>query len=220
VLAPHADDEVLGCGGAIRHHVLAGDHVSVAIMTNAAKGAPDLFSEDDIRRVREEARAAHALLGVNATIFEDFPAPCLDQVPRHRIADRISQIIAQCETEILYVPFRADLHVDHRILFDAALVAARPFPSQKVRCVYSYETLSETEWAAPAAENAFLAVRYLNIEPHLEAKIAAMNCYASQLRDFPHPRSPDAIRNLAAMRGSQCGRKAAEAFWVIREVVD
>ena len=220
VLAPHADDEILGCAGAIRRHVICGDHVIVAVLTNAAKGAPQMFSEESIAGIRSEARAAHALLGITTAVFDDFPAPRLDQFPVYQIADRIAQLIAEHAADTLYIPFRADLHVDHRVVFDAALVASRPVPGQRIRRVYSYETLSETEWAAPAADNAFLPVRYVNIESHIEDKVAAMACYASQLKPFPHSRSLEAIRALAAVRGSQCGCRAAEAFWVIREIVD
>jgi LmbE family N-acetylglucosaminyl deacetylase len=220
ILAPHADDEVLGCAGAVRRHVVGGDRVTVAVLTNAAVGAPDLYSQESIDHIRGEARKAHGLLGVAATIFEDFPAPRLDQFPLHRLADRVSQIISECAADTLYVPFYADVHVDHRVVFDAAVVASRPVPGQRVRRVYCYETLSETEWAAPTSGNAFLPVRYVNIEGHLEDKLAAMKCFASQVKPFPHPRSLEAIRALAELRGSQCGCRAAEAFWVVREIVD
>src|SRR5690606_20442211 len=111
-------------------------------------------------------------------------------------------------------------HVDHGAVFHAALVATRPQPGQCVRHVYSYETLSETEWAGPAADRAFLPARYVNIEQQLADKLEAMNCFGSQLKPFPHPRSLKAIETLARYRGSQCGCAAAEAFWVVREVVD
>jgi LmbE family N-acetylglucosaminyl deacetylase len=220
ILAPHADDEILGCGGVIRRHVEAGNRVTVAVLTNASKGAPDLFTEASIERVRDEARAANARLGVESLVFADFPAPCLDQFPAFRLAEAIARLIAEHGTQTLYVPFHSDLHVDHGCVFHAALVASRPMPGQSVRRVYCYETLSETEWAAPTPDKAFLPVRYVNIELQLVHKVAAMTCYASQLKPFPHPRSIEAISTLAALRGSQCGYRAAEAFWIVREIVD
>jgi LmbE family N-acetylglucosaminyl deacetylase len=220
VLAPHADDEVLGCGGVIRRHVQDGDAVTVCVLTHAARGAPELFADDVIERIRAEARAAAKRLGVAQIVFRDFPAPQLDQFPSYRLAEAIAQLIAEYSTHTLYVPFHADLHADHGAVFKAALVAARPIPDRTVKRVYCYETLSETEWGAPLAANAFLPVRYVNIEAQLADKLAAMSCYASQLREFPHPRSLEAIGTLAALRGSQCGCRAAEAFGVIREVVD
>ena len=80
VIAPHADDEVLGCGGTIKKKAREGDEVYVLIMTNAHVGAPELFSENLISRVRGEALKAHVLLGVKQTVFFDFPAPVLDQL--------------------------------------------------------------------------------------------------------------------------------------------
>jgi len=220
ILAPHADDEILGCGGVIRRHVQEGDAVTICVLTHGARGAPELFSDEGVQSLRAEARLAASRLGVNAIVFRDFPAPQLDQFPGYRLADGIGKLIAELKTHTLYIPFHADLHVDHGVVFTAALVAARPMPGHSVRRVYCYETLSETEWAAPLAANAFLPVRYVNIEAQLADKLDAMACYASQLREFPHPRSLEAIRTLAAMRGSQCGCRAAEAFGVIREVVD
>jgi N-acetylglucosamine malate deacetylase 1 len=220
ILAPHADDEILGCGGVIRRHVIANDHVTVVVLTNASKGAPDLFTPESIEAIRAEARAANSCLGVQSLIFADFPAPCLDQFPAFRLAEAIRALLVEARADTIYIPFHADLHVDHGRVHHAALVAARPTPGQTVRRIYCYETLSETEWAAPCANNAFLPVRYVDIEGQLDAKLAAMNAYASQLRPFPHPRSSEAIRALAMLRGSQCGRRAAEAFWVVREIVD
>jgi LmbE family N-acetylglucosaminyl deacetylase len=220
VLAPHADDEVLGCGGVIRRHVLEGDVVTIAVMTNAARGAPELFGEAVIDVIRAEARRAAARLGVRDIVFRDFPGPQLDQFPTYRLANAISELIGEYCTNTLYIPFQGDLHTDHGAVFKAALVAARPMPGASVRRVYCYETLSETEWAAPFASNAFLPVRYVNIEQQLRDKLDAMGCYASQLRPFPHPRSLEAMQTLAKLRGSQCGCAAAETFGVIREIVD
>jgi N-acetylglucosamine malate deacetylase 1 len=220
ILAPHPDDEILGCGGVIRRHVQQGDQVTICVLTNAARGAPEAFHESAVECVRAEAKSAASRLGVDDLVFCDYPAPQLDQFPSYRLADGIRRLIADHATQTLYVPFQADLHVDHGAVFTAALVAARPMPGQTVRHVYCYETLSETEWAAPFASNAFLPMRYVNIEAQLADKLDAMACYSSQLREFPHPRSLEALRTLAAMRGSQCGCRAAEAFAVIREVVD
>ena len=83
VLAPHPDDEVLGCGGTICRHVAAGDSVTVLVAT---RGTRELYSDEGVERVRAEARKAHQILGVSETRFFDFPAPALDTVPRYKLA--------------------------------------------------------------------------------------------------------------------------------------
>ncbi len=218
VLAPHADDEVLGCGGAIRRHVVSGERVAVAILTNAAVGAPELFSSESIRVVREEARAAHGVLGVSESIFLDLPAPRLDQYPTYQLANELSKLIQQVQPHIVYVPFRGDLHRDHGAVFGAAMVAARPMPGQVVRRVLAYETPSETEWAPPAADTQFSPNHFVNIEQELTVKLEALGRFRSQLRDFPHPRSLMAVEALARWRGASVGVAAAEAFWLVRSL--
>ena len=68
VIAPHADDELLGCGATIVKKIANGDNVYVLVMTNAHIGAPELFSEDNINTVRTEAQKAHAFLGIKETV--------------------------------------------------------------------------------------------------------------------------------------------------------
>ena len=145
VVAPHADDEVLGCGGTIAKHTRLGGTVYVAIMTNAAVGAPELFGFDGIDAVRVEAIKAHKILGVKETLFYDFPAPQLDQYPQYKIANALSALIKEKNIDTLYIPHKGDLHLDHGVIYNASLVAARPLPGQSIRHIYAYETLSETE---------------------------------------------------------------------------
>jgi N-acetylglucosamine malate deacetylase 1 len=97
-------------------------------------------------------------------------------------------------------------------------VAARPAVGTSVRRLLSYETLSETEWGAPAADEAFLPTVFTDITATLGKKLEAMACYKSQLREFPHPRSTKAIECLVRVRGSTAGFEAAEAFMLIRDV--
>ena len=218
VLAPHADDETLGCGGAMARHVAEGDTVYVAVLTNASVGAPELFSAAQIAVVREEARIAHAALGITKTYFEEFPAPRLDSEPSYPIAMAISRLIRETGAEVLYIPFRGDLHNDHRVIFTAALVAARPVPGQTVRTILAYETLSETEWAAPFGDDAFIPTVFVDISATLEQKLAALACFKSQMKPFPNSRSLDAVTALARLRGATVNVLAAEAFHLIRDI--
>jgi LmbE family N-acetylglucosaminyl deacetylase len=215
VVAAHPDDEVLGCGGVIARHVSRGDRVDVVVVT---RGAPDLYDENQVKTLRKELEAAHALLGISAVHFLDFPAPRLDLIPSHELADAIGAHITSIRPDIVYIPHRGDLHSDHRCVFSASLVAARPIGSRVVRRLLSYETLSETEWAAPIAEDAFLPSVFVDIRGQLEKKKQAMAAYRSQLREFPHPRSLQGVESLARLRGSTAGVPAAEAFQLIREI--
>lgn len=217
IIAPHADDETLGCGATISKINESGNDVYIAVLTNACVGAKELFSEDDIRRVRKEALKAHAILGVKKTLFYDLPAPRLDQHPLYKISDVIAQFIKEIKPATLFIPHRGDLHVDHRLIYDAALVAARPQNNCSVRKILAYETLSETEWASPYQESYFIPNYFIEVsDRHLAKKKEAMSCYRSQIREYPHSRSIETIEILSRYRGSIIGVNAAEAYSLVR----
>lgn len=219
VLAPHPDDEVLGCGGTIYKLVKSGSEVFVAILTNASKTDSLKYTEEKLINVRNEAKNACRFLGVKKVFFEDFPAPALDQYPGYKMAEAISNIIRSVEADTLYIPFRGDIHNDHKAVFDAAMVASRPVGNYTVKTIYAYETLSETEWAYPFAGEYFVPTVFESLdEESFNAKLEAMKYYKSQLRAFPNSRSLDALEALAKYRGSTVSSLKAEAFVLIRGI--
>lgn len=216
VVAPHPDDEVLGCGGVMARHAADGDEVFVVVAT---RGAPELYSDDSVEQTRAEARLAHAILGVRETRFLDFFAPKLDVTPGHLIADALAEQFREFQPERVYLPHHGDLHSDHGRVYHATLVAARPLASCSVKQLLCYETLSETEWAPPIASEVFCPTVFVDIAAHLPKKLQAMQCFASQLKAAPNPRSLEAIEALARYRGSTVSVHAAEAFVLVRDVV-
>ena len=144
VVAPHPDDDILGCGGMISRNGGNGANIYVAIMTNGNIGAPELFPIEGTLRGRQEALNSHKLLGVKETFFFDFPAPRLDAEPSYKISIAISNLIQKLKINEMYIPHRGDIHKDHRIIYESSLVAARPISDHKVSKIYAYETLSET----------------------------------------------------------------------------
>jgi LmbE family N-acetylglucosaminyl deacetylase len=215
VIAPHPDDEVMGCGGVIARHVAQGDTVTVLVIT---RGIPELFPPPLIERTRDELRIAHDLLGITQTHFLNFQAPMLDMQPTYQLADAISKVIRETKAERVYLPHRGDLHHDHQAVTKAALVAARPINKCTVRQLLSYETPSETEWALPSQDSAFTPNVFVDISDYLKSKLDAMACIKSQLRTPPHPRSLQHIEALARLRGNTVGFAAAEAFMLVREI--
>ncbi len=215
VIAPHPDDEILGAGGTLRRLIHEGHRVTTAIVT---KGWPPLFPAAQVARVREEAIAANASLGVDDVRFMDLPVTRLHGLPEHELNAAFAQLIADTAPEVVLLPFPGDRHEDHRQVFDAAMVALRPVgAAAHVRRILCYETVSETHWSAPGLEIGFNPHLFLDISEHLEAKLAAMALYASQVRAAPDARSIDAVRALAVWRGSVASLAAAEAFVAVRE---
>ncbi|HOP95777.1 MAG TPA: PIG-L family deacetylase [Dictyoglomaceae bacterium] len=216
VIAPHADDEILGVGGTIARLIDEGWDSYILICT---KGYPPDFDEDVVKKIREEAKLAHKYLGVKETVFLDFPAANLDGVFYKELNKSLLQILENIKPDIIFIPFNSDLHIDHQKIFSSSLVASRPGNSFTPKKIYTYETLSETNWNAPYLTTNFAPNVFVDISHYLDKKIEAITFYKSQLKEFPHERSIEAIRALAMLRGSTINTNAAEAFVLIREII-
>lgn len=214
--APHPDDEVMGCGGTIKKYSAKGYETFVLIVS---RGSAKYYSEERIKNVRNEARDAHRILGVKETFFMDYNAPELDIVPVSTLASSIAGVLKNLKINILFLPHRGDIHMDHTAVFNAGIVAARPVAEYTVNEILSYETLSETEWAPPFADDAFIPNHFEDISLFFDEKKKAMECFKSQVREFPNPRSTEAMEALAKFRGSTVGFERAEAFMQIRRIV-
>ena len=143
----------------------------------------------------------------------------LIQLPLIEIAQAIERLAAPLQVETIYTHSVGDLNLDHRLTCAAVLTAFRPVRGQSVSAIYGFEILSSTEWNFGASNVAFQPTRFVCISDVLRHKIEALEAYSEEMRDFPHPRSYDAVRALAALRGATVGVEAAEAFSVLREVV-
>jgi N-acetylglucosamine malate deacetylase 1 len=183
-----------------------------------SRGVEELFAAELIARTREELAAAHSVIGVKTATFLDFPAPKLDTVPGHQLADALLGQLRKIRPDVLYIPHQGDLHSDHKATYWAALVAARPSSGTGPSRVLCYETLSETEWGAPTSAEAFVPTVFVNIAEYIPIKLRAMACYETQLQAPPHPRSLKAIEALAVYRGAAVSVAAAEAFVLVRAV--
>jgi len=214
VIAPHPDDEVFGCGGTIAKCADAGDEVHVLIVT---KG-DELFDPKLIQQGREEAVRAHSLLGVKHGHFADLPAIKLDTLPQHEINDVISGFLRLIKPELLLLPFPGDINRDHQIVHCSAMVAARPFQTT-VRWIYCYEVLSSTNWNSPGITPAFSPNVFCDVSTTIDRKIAAARVYESQIKVYPHERSPESIMVLSRYRGGFVGMEHAEAFVCVRHIM-
>lgn len=216
VIAPHPDDEVLGCGGTITRLSSEGHSVYVLIVT---KGTEPMFPAEGTLQSRKDAIEAHNMLGVQETVFFDkFPAALLDTIPHSELNKAIRMEIERLTPDVLFVPFPGDIHIDHRIVFESSLVSCRPNGGFIPRIIFAYETLSETNWNAPFITPRFEPNTFIDIYKYLEIKVNAFLSYSSEVRLFPNERSVEAIRALAKHRGATVNYHAAEAFVMIRSV--
>jgi LmbE family N-acetylglucosaminyl deacetylase len=169
VIAPHPDDEVLGCGGTIAKHTKQGDKVYLCVVTKAY--TPE-WSEEFLKNRPKEIEKANMILGIKKTFFLDFPTVKLDTIPQKELNEAIFKVIAEVKPEIVYIPHKGDINKDHRQIFEASLVATRPI-NHKIKKILSYESLSETEWGQPIEP--FTPNVYIDISDTIKTKIEAMN---------------------------------------------
>ena len=213
IIAPHADDEILGCGGTISKFSKKNINIYVAVMTNASKGDKKLFNKSKINNIRKECLYANKRLGVKKVFFFDFPAPRLDQYPIYKISEKINTLINKIKCETVFLPYGNDIHKDHQCIYQASLVACRPINNNLVKNIFCYETLSETEWGFDAFHPNYFETLS---NSDLKNKILAFREYKSQIKDDFHPRSENGIKNLAKYRGNNVSQENAEAFKIIR----
>lgn len=211
VIAAHPDDEVLGCGGAIALHRDAGDPVTVVIAT---RGRTAEDSSSGLAQFTYTA-AAMRVLGVSDFRFLGFPDQKLDTFGLTEIITPLEAVVREIRPRVVYCQYGGDINHDHNVLFRAALVALRP-QEEFLQSILTFDTASSTEWAYPRT---FIPDTWLDISRGLERKIAAMQCYEPELREFPHPRSCEALRHRAAAFGSMCCMPAAEIFMTVRRVL-
>lgn len=223
VVAAHPDDEVLGCGGTLARHALAGDRVDVLILadgvTSRAAGiGGNAQTEVKLSRRQQAAGAAAAALGIGAPRMLTFPDNRLDTVPLLDVVQAVEDCMANSRPDIIYTHHGGDLNIDHEVAHRAVVTACRPIPGSRVQAIYTFEVCSSTDWISRQQGAPFQPCRYVDIHLTLQHKLAALRCYDEEMRAFPHTRSYAALEALARVRGAQVGLEAAEAFGVVREV--
>jgi len=216
VVAPHPDDETLGCGGTLMRHQANGDAIHWLIIT--AISVQEGFSAERVTKRSQEIEAVREKYGFQSMERLTFATTKLDEVPMAELVAAIGGYFAAVQPRIVYLPFRGDVHTDHRAVFDATISCTKWFRYPSIERFLAYETLSETEFGANIDTGGFRPNVFVNISPYIDRKIEIMKLYESEMGQFPFPRSEQAIRALAQLRGATCGYESAEAFMLLKEI--
>jgi LmbE family N-acetylglucosaminyl deacetylase len=216
VVAAHADDEALGCGGTIARHVAEGDIVHGLFIADGVSSRED--ANCDALTMRETAaQKAHSLLGFSSIKYLGFPDNRLDEVNLLDIVKSVERSLQAIMPNVIYTHHYGDLNIDHRIAHQAVMTACRPTPDSSVTEIYTFEIMSSTEWSS-LGHSPFLPAYYVNISEYLELKLDVLKAYELEMRDMPHSRSIEHLEALARHRGHSVGVNAAEAFMVMRNI--
>jgi LmbE family N-acetylglucosaminyl deacetylase len=216
IIAPHPDDETIGAGGTLLRRKAEGGSIAWVIVTSLTPG--QYWSKQQVVKRSEEIKKVAEFYEFDSVFELKFPSTRLDEVAMGDLISAFSEVFNSFLPEEVFVPNRSDVHTDHRVVFDAAVSCTKWFRYPSVSRVLSYETLSETDFGLNRSHQ-FNPNLFVNISSYIEDKCLAMRFFESEIGEFPFPRSCEAIRALATLRGAASGYTAAEAFEILRERV-
>jgi LmbE family N-acetylglucosaminyl deacetylase len=220
VIAAHPDDEVLGCGGAIARHARDGDSVRVVIMAEGVTSRTGPTAQAEVLvQLKVAATKANQILGATELIMEGLPDNRLDSMDRLAVIQRVEAHIERWQPSIVYTHHVGDVNVDHQLVHHAVVTACRPQPRCSVERLLFFEVASSTEWQPPGSGVPFQPNWFVDITETLDAKLAALDAYRVEMREWPHPRSLRAVEHMARWRGASVGVAAAEAFSLGRQIL-
>lgn len=222
VVAAHADDEVLGCGGAIARYVEEGRPVHVLILGDGVSSRANLESPIDLKRLElrnNAAQIANDILGSTSLKQLGLPDNRMDKLDLLDVVKIIEGFINEHQPKTIFTHHAGDVNIDHRVVHDAVISACRPQPSYPIDELLFFEVASSTEWRPPSSGLMFNPNYFINISSSVEKKLQALAAYSEELRAFPHPRSIEAVEAQVRWRGATVGFNAAEAFILGRKII-
>ncbi len=212
VIAVHPDDETLGCGGTLLKHKASGDEVHWLICTTVDKtNSYYKTREDELKRVAD----AYEFSSVNNLRLKTMQ---VDEYGMSSLIDKISNVINTIKPNIIYLPFKSDVHSDHRKIFEASYSCTKSFRYPFIKKIYMMEILSETEFAPSTKEDSFIPNTFVDISAYFEKKIEIMKIFKSEIFMHPFPRSERNLKSLATLRGATAGCEYAESFVLLKEI--
>lgn len=212
VVVAHPDDEVLGAGATIHKLIQQGHKVAIATMANHAAARANI--SDTLIADQSEA---FKLMGVTKTYAADFPNIKMNTVAHLDLVKFIESCIEDFQAEAIITHHPSDTNNDHVQTSYAVQAASRLFQRKEnvpaLKELLYMEVPSSTEWSFDSSSNRFMPNYFVEIgKDGVELKLKALNAYKGVMREYPHPRSNEAIEGLAAYRGVQSGCNYAEAF--------
>ncbi len=208
----HPDDEILGCGATLCKYSEKGSEINVLLLTNGYKSRDsNNFSKKDFDKQIENSLQK---IGCSSLKKCNYPDNKMDSVPLLDVIKEIENFLSEKKPDTIFTHFNGDLNIDHKVVYNAVLTAARPI-SFKGK-IFSSEINSSTEWNY--SNNVFRPNFFECVDNYIESKLEAMKAHKNELMAWPHPRSLEGIKNLSRLRGQQIGVDHAEAFMLVRQV--
>ena len=220
VIAAHPDDEVMGLGGTIAKLSAQGVECHLLIVTDGSssqyRGSDHLGEIIEAKKI--ETKNCADTLGFRSIHYGELPDMKLNTTPHIVINQVIERVIDEVQPDTVFTHFWGDVNRDHQEVYKSKLVAVRPVMGQVVKELYCYRVPSSTEWTPNKADTMFMPNYFVNIEKSAEQKYKAFACYSTELREYPHPRSVQYLREADKAVGIRIGLLVAEEFVLLRKL--
>ncbi|MBQ7742011.1 MAG: PIG-L family deacetylase [Bacteroidaceae bacterium] len=216
VVAVHPDDETLGCAGTILKHKEQGDEVYWMIITSI-RNHPNGYPSEVVKKRDQTIKAVADAYDFNGVVELNIPTTLVDKSDLGSLVSKASKAIDDIKPDIVYMMHEHDVHSDHRVSFSVIYSCLKSFRHPFVKRIYTFESLSETEFAVATPSNTFIPNVFVDITDYIGKKLEIMSMYDTELMDEPYPRSLSSIKALARVRGSRAGVMYAEAFQLLYE---
>ena len=216
VVAVHPDDETLGCGGTLLKHKDNGDEIHWLIATDIRES--EGYDNQTVKTREDEIIKVERLFDFNSVNRLGLPTTKIDEYSMGELISKISSVFNKVKPNIIYLPFKGDVHSDHKYIFDAAYSCSKSFRYPFIKKIYMMEVLSETEFSVSTKEDSFIPNVFVDISSYMDRKIEAMEIYESEMDIHPFPRSERNIRALATYRGATSNCNYAESFKLLKEI--
>ena len=214
VITVHPDDETLGCGGTLLKYKDNWDEIHWLICTN-------IDSSHEYYSIRQkEIKQVSTMYGFDSVHNLNLNTMKVDQYAMSDLIEKISLVVNKVKPNIMFLPFKTDVHSDHRVIFNASYSCTKSFRYSFIKKIYMMEVLSETEFSPSTKEDAFVPNVFVNISKYIDKKIEIMKLFKSEIKAHPFPRSEEAMRALSMYRGATCGYSYAEAFILLKQVIE
>jgi len=212
VVSVHPDDETLGCGGTLLKYKANGHEIHWLICTTIDK------NNDYFETREKEIEQVSRIYNFDSVNNLRLKTTLIDEYKISDLINKISKIFNEVKPNIVYLPFKSDVHSDHRKIFEASYSCTKSFRNPYLKKIYMMETLSETEFAPSLKENSFIPNVFCDITDYIHKKLEIMKIYKSELSAHPFPRSINNIKSLSMFRGASSGCDYAESFMLLKEI--
>lgn len=224
IIVAHPDDELLGLGATmnrliteynvITHVVILGEGVT----SRADKRDTEKWKKELINH-KNNILEAQRIIGYHSVNTYDLPDNRFDTVALLDIIKIVEKEKSDFQPDVIFTHHGGDVNIDHQRTFEAVITSCRPMKHEIVKTIVTFETMSGTEWRASTDPKHFVPNFFISFsKKNLDIKLEAMNAYLYEKREYPHPRSAEALEIVAKRWGVSVGKNYAEAFCLVRNI--